>query len=275
VSDETWGQEDEPERRSDETDHRDEETGQQDAPGERRYEAVTAYPVGETTVARYAHTAEEYGFDGIVVRAGGESGSADSLTPLDTETVAAEAGVDVATGFEIDADNPGAASGTLDRVRSAHDVVTVRGGTPALNRFAVEQDRVDVLAAPMRADGDLNHVLARAANDHRTRIEVNLGPVLRTAGGERVRHLQRLRKLRELVDYYDAPVVVSARPTSGLELRAPRELVAVGETIGFDPATVRAGLAEWEVIVRESRRRRSDSFISPGVQRVECEEDDQ
>ncbi|ERH11440.1 MAG: RNase P/RNase MRP subunit p30, partial [halophilic archaeon J07HB67] len=123
--------------------------------------------------------------------------------------------------------------------------------------------------------GGLNHVLARAAADHDTRIEVNFGPVLRAAGGERVRHLQRLRKLRELVDYYDAPVVVSARPTDDLQLRAPRELVAVGETIGFDPATVRAGVAEWGVVVRESRRRRSESFIAPGVQRVECEEDDQ
>ena len=249
---------------------------------DRRYEAVTAYPVGETTVARYAHTADEYGFDGVVVRAGGTSETGDAgsetdepLTPLETETVATDAAVDVATGVEIDADDPGVASGTLDRVRSTHDVVTVRGGTPARNRFAVEQDRVDVLAAPMRADGDLNHVLARAATDHRTRIEVNFGPVLRTAGGERVRHLQRLRKLRELVDYYDTPVVVSARPTSGLELRAPRELVAVGEAVGFDPATVRDGLAEWGEIVRESRQRRSDSFIAPGVQRVECEEDDQ
>ena len=275
MNDETETRSDETETRSDKTETQEDGRGQQSAPAERRYEAVTAYPVGDTTVARYAYTAGEYGFDGIVIRAGGEPEPEGTLSPLDTETVAAETAIDVATGFEIDADSPGAASGTLDRVRSDHDVVTVRGGTAALNRFAVEQNRVDVLAAPMRQDGDLNHVLARAANDHNTRIEVNLGPVLRTAGGERVRHLQRLRKLRELVDYYDAPVVVSARPASGLELRAPRELVAVGEAIGFDPATVRAGLAEWGVIVRESRRRRSDSFIAPGVQRVECEEDDQ
>lgn len=230
------------------------------------YEAVTAHPVGETTAARFTVAAADAGFDGVVVRTREAS--------YDPDALGADLGVDVATGVEIDAD-PGEASGVVDRVRERFDVVAVLGGTPARNRFAVENDRVDVLAAPLRADGDLNHVLARAARDHDTRIEVNLGPVLRSAGGERVRRLQRLRKLRELVDYYDAPVVVSGRPANHLQLRAPRELVAVGEAVGFDPATIRAGLAEWGRVVTESRRRRSESFISPGVQRVKCEEDDQ
>ncbi len=44
---------------SDETESQSDETSQQGAPAERRYEAVTAYPVGDTTVARYAHTAGE------------------------------------------------------------------------------------------------------------------------------------------------------------------------------------------------------------------------
>ncbi|MEZ3143911.1 RNase P subunit p30 family protein [Halobaculum sp. MBLA0143] len=241
-------------------------TADRDGAPEAPYEAVAAHPDGQTTAARYAAVAADYGFDGVVVRTRAASDEADALAD-DLE-------IDVATGVEIDAD-PEEASGLVGRAREQFDVVTVLGGSPDRNRFAVESDRVDVLAAPMRADGDLNHVLVRAARDHDTRIEVNLGPVLRTAGGERVRRLQRLRKLRELVDYYDAPVVVSARPASHLQLRAPRELVAVGETVGFEPATVRAGLAEWGVIAAESRRRRSDSFISPGVQRVECEEDDQ
>ena len=241
-------------------------TADHDGAPEASYEAVTTHPDGQTTAARYAAAAADYGFDGLVVRTRAALDDVDAL--------ADDLGVDVATGVEIDAE-PEEASGLVGQTRETVDVLTVLGGTPARNRFAVESDRVDVLAAPMRGDGDLNHVLVRAARDHGTRIEVNLGPVLRSAGGERVRRLQRLRKLRELVDYYDASVVVSARPASHLQLRAPRDLVAVGEAVGFDPATIRAGLAEWGVIAAESRRRRSDSFISPGVQRVDCEEDDQ
>jgi ribonuclease P/MRP protein subunit RPP1 len=231
------------------------------------YEAVTAYPDGDATVARYAQTAARYGFSGIVVR------TRDS--EYDPEEIWEETGVDVVSGVEIVADDPASASGAVGNFRTDHDVVIVRGGTAKLNRFAVEQDRVDVLADPMADGGDVNHVLAKAAREHGTRIEVNLGPILRSAGGERVQTLQDLRKLRELLEYYDAPFVVSARAVSHLQLRAPRELLAVGEQIGFDPADVRAGLAEWGEIARTNRQRRSESFIAPGVQRGRYEEDDQ
>ncbi|MEZ3115030.1 RNase P subunit p30 family protein [Halobaculum sp. MBLA0147] len=227
---------------------------------------MTAYPEGETTAARYVATAAEYGFDGVVVRTRAAASGAEDLR--------ATAEIDVATGVEIDADDPASASGAVGNFRPDHDVVIVRGGTPELNRFAVEQDRVDVLATPMRGDGDFNHVLAKAARDNRTHVEVNLGPVLRRAGGDRVQHLQALRKLRELLTYYDAPFVVSARAESHLQLRAPRELVAVGQQVGFEPDAVRRGLAAWGAVVRESRRRRSESFITPGVTRGRYEEDD-
>jgi ribonuclease P/MRP protein subunit RPP1 len=231
------------------------------------YEAIVAEPAGDATVGRYAETASRYGFDGIVVRT--------RESEYDADEIAAQAEIDVATGVEIVADDPASASGAVGNFRPDHEVVMVRGGTPELNRFAVEQDRVDVLTAPMQGDGDMNHVLAKAARDHGTRIEVNLGPVLHGAGGERVQTVQNLRKLRELLDYYDVPFVVSARPESHLDLRAPRELVAVGQEIGFTEADLRAGLAEWGEIVRRTRQRRSESFIAPGVQRVRCEEDDQ
>ncbi|MFB6177380.1 MAG: RNase P subunit p30 family protein [Halobaculum sp.] len=228
---------------------------------------MTAEPTGDATVARYAETASRYGFDGIVVR------TRDS--EYDPAEVRERFGIDVATGVEVVADDPASASGAVGNFRPDHEVVMVRGGTPELNRFAVEQDRVDVLTAPLQGDGDVNHVLVKAARDHGTRIEVNLRPVLHGAGGERVQTIQALRKLRELLDYYDVPFVVSARPESHLDLRAPREVVAVGEQLGFSAEEVRAGLAEWGEIARRTRRRRSESFIAPGVQRVRCEEDDQ
>ncbi len=229
------------------------------------YEAVTAHPEGETTVARYAQTAADSEFAGVVVRTWEAS--------VDAAAVREQTGVDVVSAVEVDADDPASASGAVGNARPKCDVVIVRGGTSTLNRFAVEQDRVDVVAAPLQGDGDVDHVFAKTAREHRTYVEVNLGPVLRAAGGERVQHLQSLRKLRELLDYYDTPHVVSARPSSHLEVRAPRELVAVGETVGFEPETVRAGLRAWGEIARENRRRRSDSFIAPGVQRVTREED--
>ncbi|ESP89379.1 RNase P subunit p30 family protein [Candidatus Halobonum tyrrellensis] len=230
------------------------------------YEAVTAHPEGDATVSRYVRAAREYGFGGVVVRTRGAEFDADALE--------SRYGVDVVPAVEIAADAPDSASGSVGNFRPEFPLLSVRGGTDALNRFAVEQDRVDVLARPMAGDGDFNHVLAKAAATHGTRVEFDFGPVLRASGGRRVKALKGLRKLRELVFQYDAPFVVSGRPASHLELRAPRDLVAVGEAVGFPADAVRAGLAEWGRLAARNRERQSDSFISPGVRLGGCEEDD-
>ena len=230
------------------------------------YEGVHAYPDGDATVARFARTAADYGYDGLVVRNHG-----DAQAEYDAAAIADAYGVDVVSGIEIRVDDASRASGLVGNYRSKVDVVCVHGG--ALNRFAVEQPAVDVLAHPMR-DGDVNHVLARAAADNGVHLEFNFGRVLRTVGGQRVTALRGLRKLRELVDHYDVPYVVTADPSSHLELRAPRELRAVGETIGFDPPDIEAGLRAWGELAARNRGRRAETFIEPGVRIDEHEEDE-
>ena len=230
------------------------------------YEAVTAYPEGEATADRHALTAAEAGYDGIVVR---------TRTDADLGAIRDRRGIDVVNAVEIDASDPASASGAVGNYRPDHTVLAVRGGSAELVRFAVEQSRVDVLTTPFAGDGDVNHVIVERAAANDVRVEVNLRPVVRSAGGERVRALRKLRKLRELLAHADAPFVVSARPSSHLALRAPRELAAVGEAIGFTAEQIRTGLREWGRLARRNRERRSESFISPGVRRGRYEEDDQ
>ena len=229
------------------------------------YEGVHAHPDGEATVARLARTAADYGFEGVVVRNHG-----DAQADYDAARVREAYDVDVVSGIEIRTDDAGQASGLVGNYRSKVDVVCVHGGP--LNRFAVEQAKVDVLAHPMR-DGDVNHVLAKAAAENGVHLEFNLGRVLRDDGGPRVQAVQGLRKLRELVEQYDVPYVVSADPRSHLQLRAPRELLAVGETVGFDREEVAAGLRAWGDIAARNRDRRSENFIEPGVRIDDHEED--
>ena len=230
------------------------------------YEAVHAHPDGESTVARMAATAADYGFSGVVVRNHG-----DAAAEFDAGAVGAEYDVDVVDGVEIRAADPAQASGYLGSHRPHTTVLVLHGGSTALNQFAVRQKRVDVLAHPMR-DGDLNHVLVRAAKEHGVRLEVNLGRVLRSSGGRRVRALSGLRKLRELIEAYDAPFVVSADPASHLEMRAPRELLAVAEVVGFDREAIEEGLAEWGRIAAANRERGDPDFVEPGVRRGRYEE---
>jgi len=255
------------------------------------YEAVHARPEGDATVARHAATAARYGYDGIVVRTRealdpvadrGETGDAVDATAgapasrdpaCDPFALSDEYGVDVVDAVEIDADDPTSASGSVGNYRPEHTVVCLVGGDDALNRFAVEEPRVDVLARPMAGSGGFNHVLAKAARDNGVHVEFDLGPLFRETGGKRVRALADLRKLREIVAAYDAPHVVSANAASHLELRAPREVVAAAEAVGFDPEWVREGLGAWGEIAARTRERRSEAFIAPGVRRGRYEED--
>ena len=232
------------------------------------YEAVHARPDGESTVARNALTAASDGYDGVVVR-----NRTDARPDDDLESVADEYGVDVVDGVELVPDDVAQASGSIGNLREQATVLLVRGGTPKLNRFVAESPKVDVLAGPMRDEGDLNHVVVRAAKENGVRLEFDFSRVLRAQGGPRVQALRGLRKLRELVEHYDAPYVVSADAHSHLELRAPRELLAVGEEIGFDRDQVRAGLEEWGVLAERNRKRMSEEFISEGVERGRHEED--
>lgn len=227
------------------------------------YEAVHARPDGESTVGRLALTAGEYGFDGIVVRNHG-----DEPASYDPQAIRETYGVDIVPGVEIRASDPSRASGFVGSHRDRQTLVLVHGGDPKLNRFAVEQAAVDVLAHPMTGDGDFNHVLARTARENGVRVEFNLRHVLRADGGRRVKALRDLRKLWELVDTYDAPFVVSADPRSHLQLRAPRELRAVGDVVGLPGEAVETGLAEWGTLADRNRSRQSDAFVEPGVWRV-------
>lgn len=232
------------------------------------YEGVHAHPDGDSTVARLAATAADYEFDGVVVR-----NHSDATADYDPERVRAAYDVDVVEAIELRADDPEVAAGHLGNYRPKVTILALHGGTTKLNRFAVEQERMDVLAHPMRGQGDFNHVLAKAAVENDVRVEFDFSRVLRADGGPRVQALQDLRKLRELVEKYDVPYVVSADPTSHLQLRAPRELAAVGEVVGFTDEGIRAGLREWAELAERNRERASDDFIAPGVKRGRYEEE--
>ena len=225
------------------------------------YEAVHARPDGTSTVSRLVRTADEYGFSGVVVRNHG-----DSRHDADLDRIRSETDIDVVDGVEVRAEDPSRASGYVGNYRSDRTLVCVHGGSERLNRFAVEHPTVDVLTHPMDG-GDFNHVLAKAAARNGVRIEFSLARVLRVEGGRRVRAIQDLRKLRELVEAYDAPFVVSADPGSHLHLRAPRDLRAVGEAVGFKAEQIDEGLAEWGRLAARNRERTSDAFVEPGVWR--------
>ncbi len=231
------------------------------------FTAAHVAPEGDSTLARVAATAADMGYSGVVVRNHGDTPPEDP-----PEGIQDRYGVDVVDGVEIRAETPSRASGFLGSHRPRTTIVLVHGSDPAMNAFAVGQEAVDVLAHPMRGDGDLNHVLVRQAAENGVRLEFDLSPVLRSEGPHRSRAIRKLGKLAELTEKFDAPAVVGTDPYSHLQLRSPRDLIALGESIGLDPDLIESGLAEWGRLTRRNRDRLDDSFVAPGVERGRYDE---
>lgn len=226
------------------------------------YETVHAIPDGDATVARFALCVSEYGYEGMVVR-----NHVDSVPAFDADVISSTYDLDIVSGIEIRGLNPEQVSGHLGTVRDEYVIVFVHGGTTALNRFAVGQPSVDVLAHPLSGDGSIDHVMAREAVENDVRVEVNLSRILRQEGGQRVHAIRDLTLLQRLIKQYGTAHVVTADPTSHLQLRGPRELIAVGEAIGLAPDFIKEGLNEWRRLAERNRERRSESFVEPGVRR--------
>lgn len=221
----------------------------------RRFEAVEAYPAGSSTVARFAMTTAEIGFDGLVVRNGDAIDGSPSV-----EAVANEYELEVVRAVELKPEAPDDVSGSLPGLSERYPLVALVGGTTRINRFVATQRHVDVLARPITPTGPrLDPGTVANAVEHDVAVELDLGP-LRTTGGTRVRYLQRLRSLWRVVDHYDAPYVVSFRPTSHLELRGPRHLEALGATVGIDPDAIDRGLERWATIADDDRQRGGSSI---------------
>lgn len=239
------------------------------ADGRSSFEAVRGYPDGSSTASRFASKAATLGFDGLILRNGRQA-----FAPESMDAIGDRFDLTLIAGMELTPAVPDDASGRLPQLREEVPVVIVAGGTVALNRFVAEQRHVDVLARPITADGPSIEVgTAKTAKEHDVAIELDFAPV-RATGGRRVRYLKRLGHLWRVIDAYDVPFVVSGRPESHLELRAPRELAAMGHVIGIGEDDIHRGLARWRKIVARNRSRRDERFIEPGVQRVTDEAED-
>jgi len=82
-----------------------------------RYESVTAYPDGSSTVSRYAKTAASYGYDGLVVR----TREAD----YDPNAISEAYGVDIVSGIEVIAETPDSIAGSVGNFREACTLLLV------------------------------------------------------------------------------------------------------------------------------------------------------
>lgn len=115
------------------------------------------------------------------------------------------------------------------------DYAVVCGGSYRINRLAVAESRVDILAHPDlgRRDSGVDAIVARAAAENKVALEVNLGRIINTSGTGRVYVLRNIKKTLMLARKYGAPLIASTGAESWIGLRGGDGVYSLLRMIGF------------------------------------------
>lgn len=225
------------------------------------YEAVHLESTGSTTPSRFVQTAAGLEYNGVVLCNSGEPIPEDILKRLREWAT-----IDVVHGVTIEATSRESLSQSVRSIRPRCELLRVVVTDAELAAFASEQARIDVLAVPGDIDPPLSHSTVTRSRAHGIALELNLGPILRSAGGTRVMSITTLRDRARVIEDEDCPVAISAGATRYEELRAPRELVALGTELEINSDLLESGLETWQRIAEQNRAVLDDNFIEPGVE---------
>lgn len=204
---------------------------------------VHAYPETDAPVEELHRVAKKYGYAGIAVT------NHDAVVQEQPESNAVFYGVEIKANSVSD----------LKRKVKLHwgkvSLLTVHGGNDKINRAAVENPKVDVLAHPCgeRGERGLNHVLVRYAAENGVAIDFNMNAIIHSRRGERARTLGKMRENLKLVRKYEALMILTSHAHSIYDLRAPREMIALATLFGMTKEEATSALCDIPVGILEKR----------------------
>lgn len=115
------------------------------------------------------------------------------------------------------------------------DYAVVCGGSYRINRLAVAEPGVDILAHPDlgRRDSGVDAIVARAAAENKVALEVNLGRIIGASGTGRMYILRNVKKTLMLARKYGTPLIASTGAKSWLDLRGGEAVYSLLRMMGF------------------------------------------
>jgi len=204
---------------------------------------VHAYPETDASVEELLSVAKRYGYTGIAII------NHDEVVQEQKESNAVFYGVEMKANSVSD----------LKRKIKLHwgkvSLLAVHGGNDKINRAAVENPKVDILAHPCgeKGEGGLNHVLARYAAENGVAIDFNMNSIIHSRRGERARLLGKMREILKLVRKYNAPMILTTHARSIYDLRAPQEMIALAALFGMNKEEATGALCDIPSGVLEKR----------------------
>lgn len=158
-------------------------------------------------------------------------------------------------GVEIAASNKKELKSGLSKLRD-FDYVVVHGGDEHINRLAVSDERVDVLAHPERGrkDSGVDSFIARQAGKNGVAIEVNLRNLILARENHRVNALKNVERNLTLSRKYGFDIVVTSGAKSRLELRSGDGVSQLLKLLGFNDSEAEAAMLTVPKGILEKRK---------------------
>lgn len=184
---------------------------------------VHAYPETDMPVEEMLRVAKRYGYAGIAIT-------------NHNDVLKNKVSNSVFSGVEIRTNSVTELKRKLKHHWGKETLLAVHGGNEKINRAALEDSRVDILAHPCgeKGEGELNHVLVRYAAENGVAIDFNLNAIIQSSRrSERARILSKMRENLKLVRKYKAPMILTSNARSIYDLRAPREMIALASLFGM------------------------------------------
>ncbi len=220
------------------------------------YECLKALPEGSDSASRLAMAAKRLGYQGIIVC------NAEPGKIFRPDAAFLVKGIDVAIGAKVTADNPRILKSRVSSLRNRYPFVAVVGSSDETIRAACEDPNVDVLIHADEARRPLGIAAAKAAEQNQVAIGFDLSPLIRLRGSSRARWLDIQRRSIELVRKFGLSMMITANARSCLDLRSPRDLMALADVTGFEPSEAEEALRLPGKLMALNRR----TWVTPGVE---------
>ena len=218
---------------------------------------VHSLPEGSDSASRMALAAKKLGYSGIII-----SNHTSSGRPFGLDAVGLVTGIEVAIGSEITATDQRSLHARAASLRERADFIAVHGGDEKINRAACEDPNVDLLAHPYWGRAGIGVAAARAARDNQVAIALDLSPMIRLRGAGRVRWMEAVKRDMGVIEKFDLDIMITTGSRSHLDLRSPRDLVAMAGLLGLERDRAVEALALPKTILDLNRRR----WTSVGVE---------
>jgi ribonuclease P/MRP protein subunit RPP1 len=218
---------------------------------------VHVLPDGSDSPSRMALAARRLGYSGIII-----CNHSDSQEIFGADVVSAVKGIEVAWGVELVSDNPRRLHTQAASFRNRVDFLAVHGGQEKINRAACEDSNVDLLVHSQAERSSLGVAAAKAARDNQVSIGLDLSLMMLHRGGFRVRWLETVQRDLAMVDKFDLNLMITTSAFSHLDLRAPRDLMAMARLLGLEQERIEEALSLPKTILELNRKR----WVGPGVE---------